>query len=266
MPVNEVSLSARGGEENETNNHEPPMRTPRTRLRLVSTCAQTKTKSARQRLDQKSVRAPPPAPRGLSPARSTEPRSAQPAYALSLSNAGRRARMLTLMPAGAQPSDHLGCRVSRLHSNPSSNGTSLGRRCGHRAAFTGYRTPSPAALSLRARATKHPSSSEAGSAFQRRGSSNAPRARPSAPQRQKYAASRTTVGSAADAAMTTARASHSPKAAPWRIRGSLCRCSSGPCGSHSADQHSSPYGHLVRARPARTPAASATPPPQHPRT
>ena len=147
---------------NETNNHESPTRTTRTKPPLVSTCAQTKTKSARQRLDQKSVRAPPPAPRGLSPARSTEPRSAHPAYALSLSNAGRRARMLTLMPAGAQPSDHLGCRVSRLHSNPSSNGTSLGRRCGHRAAFTGYRTPSPAALSLRARATGHPSSSDVG--------------------------------------------------------------------------------------------------------
>ena len=41
-----ISLSARGGEEYETNNHEPPTRTTRTRLRLVSTCAHTKTKSA----------------------------------------------------------------------------------------------------------------------------------------------------------------------------------------------------------------------------
>jgi hypothetical protein len=41
-------------------------------------------------------------------------------------------------------------RVSGLQSNLSSNGASLGRRCGHRAAFTGYRTPSSAALSQRA--------------------------------------------------------------------------------------------------------------------
>jgi len=38
-----ISLSARGGEENETNNHEPPMRTTPTRLRLVSTCVPTKS-------------------------------------------------------------------------------------------------------------------------------------------------------------------------------------------------------------------------------
>ena len=92
--------------------------------------------------------------------------------------------MLTLMPAGAQPSNRLGCRMSGLHSNLSSNGLSLGRRCGHRAAFIGYRTSSSAALSLRARATRHPSSSGAGSAFQPAGLSNAFRARPSAPQRQ----------------------------------------------------------------------------------
>ena len=101
-----------------------------------------------------------------------------------LSNAGCRARMLTLMPAGAQPSDRLGRRMSRLHSNLPFNGVSLGRRCGHRAAFTGYRTPSSAALSLRARATDAPSSSKAGSAFQPAGLSNALGARPSAPQRQ----------------------------------------------------------------------------------
>jgi hypothetical protein len=109
---------------------------------------------------------------------------AQPSSALSLSNAGRRARMLTLMPAGAQPSDRLGYRMSWLHSHLTSNGTSPGRRCGHRAAFTGYRTSSSAALSLRARATGHPSSSDAGSACQPAGLSNALGARPSAPQRQ----------------------------------------------------------------------------------
>ena len=38
-----ISLSARGGEENETNSHEPPMRTTPTRLRLVSTCVPTKS-------------------------------------------------------------------------------------------------------------------------------------------------------------------------------------------------------------------------------
>ena len=44
-------------------------------------------------------------------------------------------------------------------------------------------------------------------------------------------------------------------AAPWRVEGSLCRCS-----LQSAGQHSSPNGYLVKARPARTSAASATPP------
>ena len=92
--------------------------------------------------------------------------------------------MLTLMPAGAQPSDLWGNPTSMFHSNPCRNRTSLGRRCGHRAAFTGYRTSSSAALSLRARATKHPSSSKAGSAIQPAGLSDALRARPSAPQRQ----------------------------------------------------------------------------------
>jgi len=96
-----------------------------------------------------------------------------PSNSLSLSNAGRRARMLTLMPAGAQPSDLWGNRTSTLHSYLPRHRTSLGRRCGHRAAFTGYRTPSSAALSLRARATGHPSSSDAGSAFQPAGLSNA---------------------------------------------------------------------------------------------
>jgi hypothetical protein len=56
--------------------------------------------------------------------------------------------MLSLVPAGAQPSDRRGCRMSRLHFNLSSNGMSPGRRSGHRAAFTGYRTSLSAALSL----------------------------------------------------------------------------------------------------------------------
>jgi len=174
-------------------------------------------------------------------ARSTEPRSAQPPEGLSLSNAGCRARMLTLMPAGAQPSDRWGCRVSRLHFNPSSNGASLGRRRGHRAAFTGYRTSSSAALSLRARATKHPSRSNVGSAFQPPGLSDAPRARPSAPQRKSMPLR----GQLLDAPLTR----------PRRLRGATeARCVGAPYGQ-SAGQHSSPDGHLADS------AASATPPP-----
>ncbi len=46
-------------------------------------------------------------------------------------------------------------------------------------------------------------------------------------------------------------AADAANAAPWRNRGSLCRCSLG----QSAGQHSSPYGHLADS------AASATPPP-----
>jgi len=56
--------------------------------------------------------------------------------------------MLSLVPAGAQPSDRLGYRMSRLHFNLSSSVTSPGRRSGHRAAFCGYRTSLSAALSL----------------------------------------------------------------------------------------------------------------------
>jgi hypothetical protein len=92
--------------------------------------------------------------------------------------------MLTLMPAGAQPSDIWGNPTFPLHSYPRIGPTSSGRRCGQRAALTGYRTSSSAALSLRARATNPPSSSGVGSAFRPAGLSNALRARPSAPQRQ----------------------------------------------------------------------------------
>ena len=159
-----------------------------------------------------------------------------------LSNAGCRARMLTLMPAGAQPSDLWDNRAFTPHSYLSRHRTSLGRRCGHRAAFTGYRTPSSAALSLRARATGHPSSSDAGSAFQPAGLSNALRARPSAPQRQKYAASREMVGRAADAADAPPTEPAPLKAAPSRTP-----------GHHNEEP---PPRH-----PRRVPSKSQSPPP-----
>ena len=65
----------------------------------------------------------------------------------------------------------------------------------------------------RARATKHPSSSDAGSAFRPAGLSNAPRARPASTGESQRCAE--ILRCAADAA----------KAAPWRVGGSLCRCS-----------------------------------------
>ncbi len=65
----------------------------------------------------------------------------------------------------------------------------------------------------RARATKHPSNSDAGSASRPAGLSNAPRARPASTEERQRCAE--IVRCAANAA----------KAAPWRNRGSLCRCS-----------------------------------------
>ena len=161
-PTNPISLSAPGGEEDETNNYNPPTRTTRTRLRLVSTCANTspsrQVTSATPPVAEWTTRRTTPlvglAPSGQSqfarsPNRFTLTTTKRaPSNSPSLSNAGRRARMLSLVPAGAQPSDRRGCRMSWLHFNLSSNSTSLGRRCGHRAAFTGYRTSLSAALSL----------------------------------------------------------------------------------------------------------------------
>lgn len=123
------------------------------------------------------------------------------------------------MPAGAQPSNHWGFRKSRFQSNRSANRTSPGRRCGHRAAYTCPRTSLSAALSLRSRASNRPSSPNAGSASQPPPFSYPPRARPSAPKRQKYAASRRWIRRAADAAhcfaepgdhFVIARSAHTP--------------------------------------------------------
>ncbi len=98
------------------------------------------------------------------------------------SNAGSRARMLSLVPAGAHRRTIRGVPASRLHFNPCPYGTSYGRRCGHRAAFCGNRTSFSAALSLPARATDALTSSGAGSAVEPAWLSNAPRARRPAPQ------------------------------------------------------------------------------------
>ena len=130
MPLDEISLSARGGEENETNNHEPPMRTTRTRLRLVSTCAPrtgSQLADARRKVSSRSTR--PSRPTSFR-AHNHETKRATGARDTS-SNAGRRARVLSFVPAGEAPWRSPG-RVSS------------------------YRTSLSAALSLPSRATEAP--------------------------------------------------------------------------------------------------------------
>ena len=129
-PRNEISLSARGGEENETNNHEPPMRTTRTRLRLVSTCAPTQRKSARCARSKVSSRSTRPSRPTSFRAHNHEWKRATGVRDTS-SNAGRRARVLSFVPAGSAPLRAPG-RVSS------------------------YRTSLSAALSLPSRATEAP--------------------------------------------------------------------------------------------------------------
>jgi hypothetical protein len=147
---------------------------------------------------------------------------------------------LTTTTRSAQPADAIHHRTLVAARGCCRSCPPAPRRCGHRAAFCGYRTPVSAALSLPSRATEAPPVRKRAAlsdllgyrtSFAREG------------QHPKVSATR--------------RWYDAPLTRPLRLRGATeARCAGAPYGQ-SAGQHSSPYGHLADS------AASATPPQHH---